>query len=136
MPHSTNTTFFINYNNPSLVAKVAFDCHVTAVCSAKNADYVKKLGADEVIDYTSMDVLQTLQSTRSAGQEYDLIVDCIGGTDLLDMALLNPKGAYITIVGDKTDVKTMGGPVTYISSPAQIIRYIKGYLFGPRYACV
>jgi len=89
-----------------------------------------------VIDYTSKDVLQTLQSTRSAGQAYDLIVDCIGGTDLLDTTLLNPKGAYVTIVGDKTDVKTLGGPVTYLSSPAQIIRYIKGYFFGPRYACV
>jgi NADPH:quinone reductase-like Zn-dependent oxidoreductase len=99
---------------------------------------VKKLGADEVIDYTVSNVLQTLESTRSKGPEYDLIVDCVGGTDLLTSytTLLNPKGAYITIVGDKTDIKSMGGPVTYVTSPAQIIRFIKGYFFGPRYACV
>ena len=26
--------------------------------------------------------------------------------------------------------------MTYISNPAQILRYIKGYIWGPRYACV
>jgi hypothetical protein len=26
--------------------------------------------------------------------------------------------------------------VTYFTNPAQIIRYIKGYIWGPRYACV
>jgi len=124
--------------NANIVAKVAFDCHVTAICSAKNADYVRKLGADEVIDYTSQDIVQRLESTRSTGQQYDLIVDCVGGTELFGSytQLLNPKGAYVTIVGDKSDVKTLGGPVTYVTSPVQIIRYLKGYIFGPRYACV
>ena len=30
----------------------------------------------------------------------------------------------------------MGGPVTYFTYPSQVFRYIKGYLFGPRYANV
>jgi hypothetical protein len=30
----------------------------------------------------------------------------------------------------------MGGPITYIMNPVQILRYIHGYLFGPRYACI
>ena len=30
----------------------------------------------------------------------------------------------------------MGGPVTYFSNPIQILRYIKGWIWGPRYACV
>lgn len=111
---------------------------MTAICSAKNADYVKKLGADEVIDYTSQDVLQTLKSGCSISQQYDLIVDCVGGTELLGeyTSLLNPRGGYVTIVGDKTDVKSLGGPVTYLFSPWQILRFFRGYLFGPRYACV
>ena len=29
------------------VAKVAYDCYVTAICSGKNADFIKSLGADE-----------------------------------------------------------------------------------------
>ena len=30
----------------------------------------------------------------------------------------------------------MSGPITYFWSPAQILRYIRGYIWGPRYACV
>lgn len=99
---------------------------------------MKRLGADEVIDYTAQDVTGKLQSTRSAGHEYDLIVDCVGGTEIMPYysQLLHRGGAYITIVGDKTDIKTLGGPITYMFAPAQIFRFIKGYLFGPRYACV
>ena len=39
-------------------------------------------------------------------------------------------------MGDKVDVKSLGGPVTYFSKPAQVIRYLKGWIWGPRYACV
>jgi NADPH:quinone reductase-like Zn-dependent oxidoreductase len=65
------------------VAKVVYDCQVTAICSAKNAEYVRTLGADEVIDYTSQDVIQTLLSTAAATQPMDLVIDCVGGTDIL-----------------------------------------------------
>lgn len=33
-------------------------------------------------------------------------------------------------------MKTLGGPITYFNTPAQVIRYIKGWIWGPRYACV
>lgn len=62
------------------MAKVAYDCHVTAICSSKNAEYIKKLGADEVIDYTTKDVVQTLLADSKGS---DLLVDCVGGTELL-----------------------------------------------------
>jgi hypothetical protein len=57
-------------------------------------------------------------------------------TSLSQNQLVHKRGAYITIVGDKTDVKGLGGPVTYFKSPAQIWRYISGWIWGPRYACV
>lgn len=114
---------------------------------------MKDLGADEVIDYTSQDIVSTLESQLSANGQSDLIVDCVGGIDLLGCyvsrkpifgcntnrqqdRVLHNKGAYVTIVGDKTDVKTLGGPVTYLTTPAQVLRYIKGWIWGPRYACV
>lgn len=50
--------------------------------------------------------------------------------------LLHTSGAYITIVGDKTDRASLGGPPTYFTNPSQILRHIRGYLFGPRYANV
>jgi D-arabinose 1-dehydrogenase-like Zn-dependent alcohol dehydrogenase len=33
-------------------------------------------------------------------------------------------------------VRTLGGPITYLWNPIQILRYLKGYIWGPRYACV
>ena len=50
--------------------------------------------------------------------------------------LLHSRGAYVTIVGDKTNVNTLGGPITYFWNPVQVLRYLKGYIWGPRYACV
>lgn len=43
--------------------------HVTGVCSGRNADFVRELGADEVIDYTQRDDL---------GGPYDVIIDGVG----------------------------------------------------------
>jgi NADPH:quinone reductase-like Zn-dependent oxidoreductase len=73
------------------VAKAAYDCHVTAICSGKNAEFVKSLGADEVIDYTSQDISQTLSSKQAATSAYDLIVDCVGGTELIPSYVRMPS---------------------------------------------
>ncbi|KAL3425416.1 zinc-dependent acohol dehydrogenase (reticulon-4-interacting protein 1) [Phlyctema vagabunda] len=121
------------------LAKEVYDCHVTAICSGKNSEYVRKLGADEIIDYGTQPVPETLLKTKEKlAREYDLLVDCVGGTELLEAhsTFLHNKGGYITIVGDKTSVQTLGGPITYLTNPAMILRYIRGYIWGPRYACI
>ena len=48
-----------------------FGAKVTAVCSTKNIELVKSLGADDVLDYTKQDVLQT-------NEKYDSIFDTVG----------------------------------------------------------
>ena len=42
----------------------------------------------------------------------------------------------MSIVGDKTDTQALGGPITYLSHPAQLFRYLTGWIWGARYACV
>jgi len=50
-------------------------CHVTTTCSTKNVEFVRGLGADEVIDYSAEDVVARL---RADGVVFDHILDHIG----------------------------------------------------------
>jgi NADPH:quinone reductase-like Zn-dependent oxidoreductase len=66
-----------------------FGADVTGVCSTRNVDMVRSIGADRVIDYTQEDF------TRS-GQHYDLIFDLVANHPLSACRrVLNPKGIYI-----------------------------------------
>ncbi|MBX3010434.1 MAG: NAD(P)-dependent alcohol dehydrogenase [Caldilineaceae bacterium] len=63
-----------------------FGATVTAVCSTRNLELVRTLGADQVVDYTQTDF------TR-AGQRYDLILDAIGNYGVADYRrALTPQG--------------------------------------------
>ena len=64
------------------LAKQLCNSHVTAICSGANVDFVRALGADEVIDYKKADVARTLMERRPEGRKYDLFIDCVGGVDM------------------------------------------------------
>jgi NADPH:quinone reductase-like Zn-dependent oxidoreductase len=67
---------------------------VTAVCSASNAELVRGLGADHVIDYTAEDF------TRN-GRRYDVIMDSHGNAPYARVkGSLKPGGRFLMIVGD------------------------------------
>lgn len=53
----------------------ALGCHVTTACSSANIELCKSLGADEIIDYKSMDLVETL---KKEGQVFSLVVDNVG----------------------------------------------------------
>jgi NADPH:quinone reductase-like Zn-dependent oxidoreductase len=73
----------------------SFGTEVTAVCSSRNVDAAKALGADEVIDYTLADF------TRG-GQQYDLILDIAGNRPLADRRrVLAAKGTLVMVGGPK-----------------------------------
>ena len=64
----------------------AFGAQVTGVCSTRNLELVRSIGADQVIDYTQADF------TRN-GQHYDLIFDAVGNRSVSDIKrALSPNG--------------------------------------------
>jgi NADPH:quinone reductase-like Zn-dependent oxidoreductase len=66
---------------------------VTAVCSTRNVDLVRSIGADQVIDYSRVDF------TR-AGERYDVILDLAGSRSLSELrAVLTPTGTLVLSSG-------------------------------------
>ena len=96
----------------------SFGAEVTAVCSTRNLEMVRSIGADHVIDYTQEDFTQN-------GKRYDLILAVNGYHPISDYRrALTPEGIYVatggtmdqslqaTMIGpfiSKTGSKTMGG---------------------------
>jgi NADPH:quinone reductase-like Zn-dependent oxidoreductase len=83
----------------------SFGADVTGVCSTRNVDLVRSIGADRVIDYTKEDF------TKS-GQRYDVILDNVGNHSLLECRrALNPKGKYVLIGGGGRNDQGLLGPL-------------------------
>jgi NADPH:quinone reductase-like Zn-dependent oxidoreductase len=67
----------------------AMGAEVTGVCSTRNLDLVRSIGADHVIDYTQQDFTK-------GEPEYDLILDNVGAHSLKDMrSVLTPQGLLL-----------------------------------------
>jgi NADPH:quinone reductase-like Zn-dependent oxidoreductase len=69
----------------------SFGADVTGVCSTRNVEMVRSIGADHVIDYAREDFTQS-------GQRYDLMVDMAGTRTLSDCRrALTSRGTYVVV---------------------------------------
>jgi NADPH:quinone reductase-like Zn-dependent oxidoreductase len=68
----------------------SFGAEVTGVCSTRNLDMVRSIGADHVVDYTQEDFTKT-------NQRYDLIFDAVRKRTFSECkCALKPEGIYVT----------------------------------------
>jgi NADPH:quinone reductase-like Zn-dependent oxidoreductase len=75
-----------------------FGATMTAVCSGANAEMVKSLGADKVLDYTKEDFSKN-------GKTYDLIFDIVGATTFdRCQCSLKPRGVFLQNIMGLTDL--------------------------------
>ena len=74
---------------------------VTGVCSTRNLELVRSLGADHVVDYTREDF-------TTAGRRYNAILECVGNCPFSTArGILTPDGVYVSIGGGGPDRSSM-----------------------------
>ena len=97
------------------LAKV-FGAHVTGVCSTRNLDLVRSLGADEVIDYTSHNYLR-------ATRPYDVVVQLAGTRSAAECRrVLTRHGTLVLSSGDSRDPWV--GPLGRIFKAMLLSRFV------------
>ena len=112
----------------------ALGAEVTAVCSARNVDMVRSLGADHVIDYTKEDFV-------ASGKTYDVIIAVNGNRPISDYKrVLAPNGTYVMSGGGnrqlmdamlKAPLMSRGGRkmTSFLSKPSQAdLTSVKGMI--------
>ncbi|MEU4608353.1 NAD(P)-dependent alcohol dehydrogenase [Kribbella sp. NPDC023972] len=94
----------------------ALDAEVTAVCSTKNVDLLRSLGADEVVDYTRDDF---------TSKRYDIVLDLVGNRSLGDLRrALAASGTLILSGGGVSRGGSVVGPVGLILRGVLLSRFV------------
>jgi NADPH:quinone reductase-like Zn-dependent oxidoreductase len=84
----------------------ALEAEVTGVCSTRNVELVRSLGADHVVDYTQEDF------TRGE-RRYDLLLDVAGTRSFAECRRVLAPGAGVIVIGAPKDSRLLG-PLRHI----------------------
>ena len=99
----------------------SFGADVTGVCSTRNVDLVRSLGADHVIDYTKEDFAK-------GAERYDVILDNVPNHSLSECRhVLNPNGKYVMIGGGGPNDSRWVGPFGRIIAALVLWSYLAMY---------
>jgi NADPH:quinone reductase-like Zn-dependent oxidoreductase len=91
---------------------------VTGVCSARNADLVRSIAADHVINYASEDF------TRN-GMRYDVVFDLVGNRSLTDFRrALTPEGTLVLSGGGVSEGGSLLGPLALFAKSMVLSRFV------------
>ena len=97
----------------------SFGAEVTGVCSTRNVDLVRSIGADHVIDYTREDF------TRS-GRRYDVVLDLVGNRSLTECRrALTPAGTLVLSGGGASEGGSFVGPMGLIIRGQALSRFVR-----------
>lgn len=76
----------------------SYGAEVTGICSSRNLEFIRSLGADQVIDYTQEDFTQN-------SQQYDLIFDIVANRPVSDyLSVLRSNGVYVACAFNPTSL--------------------------------
>lgn len=95
------------------MAKALGARHVVGVCSGRNSDVVKALGADEIVDHTRTTMDEALRD-----RPMDVVIDCVGGRAQWVAArrILVPGGRFVTISRDEDGEVTVAAVVRMVTT--------------------
>lgn len=96
----------------------AYGAEVTAVCSTRNVDLVRSIGADHVVDYTGQDFAAT-------GGRYDVVFDLVGNRSLADLRrALTPDGTLVLSGGGSSTGPSLVGPMGLLVKAQLVSRFV------------
>ncbi|KOX12355.1 NADPH:quinone reductase [Saccharothrix sp. NRRL B-16348] len=97
----------------------SFGAEVTAVCSARNADLLRSIGADHVVDYAKEDF-------AAHGPRYDVVFDLVANRSLADLRrALTPDGVLVLSGGGVWDGGSLVGPMGLSVKAALTSRFVR-----------
>jgi NADPH:quinone reductase-like Zn-dependent oxidoreductase len=97
----------------------ALGANVTAVCSTRNVELVRSLGADAVVDYTTEDI-------AAAGQRFDVVLDLVGNRSLRELRrVLTEHGTLVLAGGGVFDGGSLVGPMGLIIGGGLVGRVVR-----------